>query len=284
MKPTRKITRLINSIRHNNEKTVKEVLSDYTLNVNETDEKGDTPLYVAIYCNRENFARLLLNHRKIDVNIRGTHGDTALYNAVVWGRTSIIEMLLNHPNIEVNKGTMTPLYLASHKNREDALKLLLAHPDININGSVNFSPIKELVCFAQTHLIEIFLSSRKDVDTNSLVQLAHEYHFTEIANLILEYEKDIVGTRNRLRREMGMDKEDFANLLVLMLLICDGHMTLATTEDTKSSRFFKIASVLPLELQMILCNRMYYIKGQFVQSKHIKFALEKIVGKKINTQ
>jgi hypothetical protein len=46
--------------------------------------------------------------------------------------------------------------------------------------------------------------------------------------------------------------------------------------NKKVKRFFSIAIALPLEMQMLLCNRVYDIKKSFISDKHIQHAMKKI--------
>ena len=78
---------------------------------------------------------------------------------------------------------------------------------------------------------------------------------------------DPVTTRHRFRLELGLKDEIAAEVFAEVVFLCDGLLEYKADEvgvDAKRTRFFKIASQLPLqsrtrlskELQMVLCNRV----------------------------
>lgn len=87
--------------------SVKEVLSNHSIDVNSTDYYGETPLFRAIYQDNIELAQLLLDNGA-DINIKSNNGETILYlSCLNYADLSTINWLLEHganPNITDNKG------------------------------------------------------------------------------------------------------------------------------------------------------------------------------------
>jgi len=78
------------------------------------------------------------------------------------------------------------------------------------------------------------------------------------ADLIDEYERDSVGVRHQLRRQPGMREYLIGHLFALVVFHSDSFVVInerLAHSDTK--KFFRICARLPLEVQMVLCNRIF---------------------------
>ena len=76
--------------------------------------------------------------------------------------------------------------------------------------------------------------------------------------------------------------EDFAGeTFATIVYYCDGYLNLVD-RSSKAGRFFSIAKKLPLELQMILCNRLHDMEGDLIpgvmREKSLKFVAKDIEG------
>jgi len=72
-----------------------------------------------------------------------------------------------------------------------------------------------------------------------------------------------------------------SDLFALVVFLCDDLLTLkAVSSDpsssNKASRFFVIAQLLPMELQMALCNRAFGSSKNFVLTKNSEPAFKKL--------
>ena len=118
---------------------VKFLLTVPGIDVNKADNHKTTPLYYAAEHSELEIVRLLLTVPGIDVNKATTGGETPLYAAADdtrRGDTNIVRLLLTVPGIDVNKATTggeTPLYAAASRDHPKIVKLLLTVPDIDIN-------------------------------------------------------------------------------------------------------------------------------------------------------
>jgi len=60
-----------------------------------------------------------------------------------------------------------------------------------------------------------------------------------------------------MRAQPGVYDEMAAGIFALVVFLCDDLLRLKHPENTtNSTRFFQMASKLPLELQMLLCHRI----------------------------
>ena len=79
-----------------------------------------------------------------------------------------------------------------------------------------------------------------------------------IADLIDEYEKHPASVRRRLRTLPGVRDPFIGQVYALVVFFSDGLLRLPQSQNSNEiGRFFIICSRLPLELQMVVCNRMF---------------------------
>jgi hypothetical protein len=94
---------------------------------------------------------------------------------------------------------------------------------------------------------------------------AKEEHGRKMANgpkcadLIDAYEKEPVVVRNRLRNLPVIRDTYIGWMFALLVFFSDGFLQLPKVQSSDESivRFFTISSRLPLDLQMLVCNRMF---------------------------
>jgi len=72
------------------------------------------------------------------------------------------------------------------------------------------------------------------------------------------------------------------DIFALVVLLTDGHLKLKgrpeTEQEKKAERFFRMTRELPLELIMILVNRVYLSSGTFILSNQTEVALKRVLG------
>jgi len=78
-------------------------------------------------------------------------------------------------------------------------------------------------------------------------------------DVLQRYIKDPELTRFQLREELGLLGADVAGLFALVVFGCDGllQQRQGIVESNPAARFFRIAQLLPMELQMVLCHRVF---------------------------
>ena len=92
VKNERGLSLLHNAIIFNNQEAFELLLDNY-IDINITDNYGDTPLMYAINSNKIGFAKNLLRHGA-DLYIKNKDGQTALYKACYLGREQMVYLLL----------------------------------------------------------------------------------------------------------------------------------------------------------------------------------------------
>eukprot|EP01084_Bolivina_argentea_P070596 128372_1 len=97
------------------------------LDIDKSDIKGFTALYVASQNNHTFIVKLLLQNGA-DVNPTSIHGDTPLYIAAQCGHVEVVRVLLSHPDTDIdyqNLTGITPLWAACKNNKTEVVELLL---------------------------------------------------------------------------------------------------------------------------------------------------------------
>ena len=102
-------------------------------NVNQANDAGSSPLYIAALNGLEVIVKVLLSNGA-DVNQADNKGETALYNAAQAGKGSMVAVLLSN-GADVNqadKDGKSPLYNAAKEGKEQVVAILLSNgADVN---------------------------------------------------------------------------------------------------------------------------------------------------------
>ena len=105
-----------------------------------------------------------------------------------------------------------------------------------------------------------------------------------IATLLDSFEADPAATRQQLRELPHLRDPFIGEVLALVVFLCDDLLATAKPSTTDASaasgaaRFFQIAVQLPMELQMVLCNRKFGSGKDHVLTKHSEPAFKKLAG------
>ena len=106
---------------------------------------------------------------------------------------------------------------------------------------------------------------------------------TEVVSLLENFMANPIQTRYQIRVELGLRDELAAEVLALTVFLCDDLLQLNSTSaaapnsiTTTASRFFVIASKLPMELQMVLCHRVVGSMKQNVLVKDSEVAFKSL--------
>ena len=91
--------------------------------------------------------------------------------------------------------------------------------------------------------------------------------YDEFLTLALKFSEDPVKTKQELALELEPERSA-ACIYSLVIFDCDGLLRVsAENAGTSASRFFSVAAKLPMELQMLLCNRLCGIAHDNIPSK-----------------
>jgi len=206
------------------------------------------------------------------------------------GHKEVVSLLLADPRIDPNKPNndgVTPFFKACRKGHKEVVLLLLADPRIDPNQPISdqTTPLWHASQIGDRVLVQHLLASRKEIDTKMRSSFNNttaaeqgramgtatkgadetEEVFQRsktngplCASLIDEYERDPVAVRHRLRRQPGLREYFIGHLFALVVFHSDSFVVInerLAHPDIK--RFFRICARLPLEVQMIICNRAF---------------------------
>ncbi len=137
--------------------------------LNERDDKGDTPLHSAILRGDEELARLFIAHG-VDVNAKNNSSLTALHHAASGGRAGIVPLLLTkgaEVNASDNRGD-TPLHNAALRGYGEVVKVLLAHgANVTVKNSRNRTPLDEAVRRGHKEIVQLLTAKAAGAEGNA---------------------------------------------------------------------------------------------------------------------
>ena len=97
-----------------------------------------------------------------------------------------------------------------------------------------------------------------------------------MVTLLERFEKDDTQTRHAMRLELGWCDEAAAEMFALVVFVSDGLLQINGSTTTPAAKFFRIASQLPLELQMVLCHRVVGTPKEIIQGKDSEVAFKSL--------
>ncbi|WP_427110300.1 ankyrin repeat domain-containing protein [Lysinibacillus xylanilyticus] len=131
---------LIQAVENNDLEKVQEILQDSSYPINETNDKGETPLLIATHENYIEVAKLLIE-AGADINLQDNIQDSAYLYAGAQGKTEILKYMIEHaePNQNiVNRYGGNALIPAAEKGHLNNVKLLLLDGKADIDHQNNF--------------------------------------------------------------------------------------------------------------------------------------------------
>lgn len=139
---------LLQAVKNGKLDALDSLLSNSGTNVEETDEKGRTPLILAANLGKAEMVNRLLANQSIKINATDNLGRTPLHycaNEKIMKPT--IEVLLRR-GADVNvqdRGFHPPMYYAINKDNYDTLKMLLEQPHANVDFELPTKPIPKRI-------------------------------------------------------------------------------------------------------------------------------------------
>jgi len=118
--------------------------------------------------------------------------------------------------------------------------------------------------------------------TTDVVELAQEEGHDEIVTLLRSFKLDRIAVSQQLMLELVLYEELSAELFALVIFVCDGLMQTRKTDETQNQqlysfiRFFKITEQLPIELQMLLCHRVFGSTASIIASSRSESAFRRL--------
>jgi len=276
------------------------LLADPRTDPNKPRDTGATPFYIACKCGHKEVVSLWLADPRIEPNEPQHEGATPFFIAFQNGHTEVASRLLTDPRIDSrkpNKNEATPFFMAAQNGHREVVLLLLTDPRIDPNKprKKQTTPLWQASQNGRLVIVQHLLASGREIDTkmkstfnnrtaaqqgrimriankeNDDTEEAYERSKTNgplCADVIEEYERDPVETRNRLRRQPGLREHFIGHLFALVVFHSDSFAIInERTAHSDTKRFFGITSRLPLELQMVLCDRIVGSPGDIILSR-----------------
>ena len=283
----------------------KEVVSllsaDPRIDPNKLDHDSYTPIFIA-WCNgHKEVVSLLLADPRIDPNQANDKGSTPFFMACQEGHKEVVSLLLADPRIDLNKPRdigATPFLIACENGHREVVSLLLADPRID-----PFKPRRDQsspLWYASNngHLVVVqhLLASGREIDTmvrssfnnktaakqgrsvgarttkpadETEEDFQSKTYGLLCADLIDDYERDPVATRHRLRRQPGLREYFIGHLFALVVYHSDSFVIInERLAHADTQRFFRLCARLPLEVQMVLCNRAFGSPKDIILSRN----------------
>lgn len=267
---------------------------------------GVTPFYTACQSGHRDLVAALLADPRIDPGYSSPEGTTPFFVGCQEGHREVVALLLADPRVDCearNSRGFPPFCIATQNDHRDLVLLLLDDPALNPN--VMSSDLGTPLYFASQNgclsAAKCLLASDRVIDTttrcfwNNKKPAEHarwaatqprwpnfpgeDYEKRRancplIAELIEEYEQDPAAVRTRLREEPGLREHYIGHTFALVVFHADGFVRLAgggsqsqVAGSENARRFFTVTSRLPLELQMIVCSRLFGSPREIVPSR-----------------
>ena len=295
---------------------VKFLLQHPNVDLNAGNAKKGTPFSLACQEDHREVVSLLLADVRIDVNTPMNEGATPFYIACQENHIEVVTMLLADPRIDVNEADVdgvTPLFMACQNGHKEVVSLLMSDLRIDLNKSDSSECTPLWFVSQQGHLrvAQVILVSGRNVDTKAKsipgIALwnnktaaeigrfqeirAREAESAEvyarrrrngplIAALLDSFDANPATTRQQLRELPELRDPFISDLFALVIFLCEELLTVRAEDSAlsfhKAARFFQIAQALPMELQMMLCNRVFGAGKNNVLTQHSEPAFKKL--------
>jgi len=258
--------------------------------VNETKEGSFTPLFIACYEGRAGVVEVLLREGEgVQVNLANEDGSSPFMAACERGHLEIVKMMLECPRVAVDQvdllGT-SPFWIACQNGHVGVVREIIA------SGRV-FDPLVRSV------------EGEEAWHGLSPSEIASLNGYNELADLVAQYIHHPLDVKLKIRLESGFagifllsffylpavaclvpltsflclfsSFSTLAEVFALIVLICDAYVSVVSNSenDSEAVRFFKIASKLPMELQMGLSYRIFKSSKDVLSVAETETALRK---------
>jgi ankyrin repeat protein len=223
---------------------------------------------------------------------------TPLHMACLRDYEGVVSLLVRHPGINLEaEGRMghTPIFSAmvtspGQKHLYRALRIMLRR-GANVNHANRLHrTVFWLQCFhGDIDGMAALLAERDDVDIDARgmdraqsryytpSEAAKERGHDHAVKFLASYRADPDRVRFRLKLSKEYPDARAAYLFGLVVFFSDGLLSVGGQDPTGDvSRFFSVAQRLPMELQMILCHRVFDSSLDFVSQKLSEAAFKEI--------
>ena len=219
---------LFDAIAENDYDLAIKLINDKTVDINETNKNGETPLFIALKKELNEIYMLLIN-KGANVNTPNKNGKSPLFIALENELNEVCKLLISKGadvNQE-NKNGKTPLFIALENELDDLAILLLENgADVNKVDNKEKTPIMYAIQRSDDKMCELLISkganvNQVDMHGETPLFLASQNGLVEICELLINKEAD-VNQPNKHRRTPLYIATHEGNNLVCELLIRKG--------------------------------------------------------------
>jgi len=287
---------------------VQHLLLHPQINVNLGNAGGATGFFLACQEGHREVVAVLRRDQRVDVELQDVDGGSPFFQACQEGRTSVVELLLRDERIDVNRRfgqKQTPFLAAVGNEHAETVALLLRDYRVEVNSpnSQNCTPLWIASTFGRLPVVQLMLSSDREIDTHtkSLSSLtlwdkktaaqagrlsgivekspseteeefqASQQGGPKCAALIEAYEEDQDAVCQQLRLLPWLRDRWVGELFALVIFLADHFLKIVPPTSTAveaHQRFLGMIVRLPIELQMVVCNRVFGSPSDLVLTKH----------------
>jgi len=227
-----------------------------------------------------------------------------LHVAAGKNRPEMVFELLRHPNIKLNEKDhfqATPFIMACANNAVECVAMLLddLRVDVNYHNDYAETGLIRAAHWGEISPIAHILASlrhiqRSDIE-KAIIQAKVESFwgnkpdYPKLVNLLEAYQTQPFDTVKDLRIQLKLQENGPVGVFVHMILLADGYYKLRLTNKNKNvngaraRRFFEFLLRLPIELQMLTCNRIFDLPKNIIKGGLVEKALRFMIADQILT-
>jgi len=240
----------------------------------------------------KNFERVLCGLENVNLQV-GSEQETALSDACFYGNMASVRRLLEDPDIDVNLPTVirnTPLMIAAFHERTEIVTLLLRDPRVLVNehDSGGHTALWLAVFTGGPDMVRVMVASGRDLELAHLgyyggekctaLELASTRDNMAAGRLLEMLARDPQSARYHAKLELRWHDVLAAELFAAVIFFCDGFLALQQHYIGERDlslflfgyvvRFLLMTARLPLELQMLICNRALESPKTIIRTAH----------------
>ena len=219
---------LFDAIAENDYNLAIKLINDKTVDINETNKNGETPLFIALKKELNEIYMLLIN-KGANVNTPNNNGKSPLFIALENELNEVCKLLISKGadvNQE-NKNGKTPLFIALENELDDLAILLLENgADVNKVDNKENTPIMYAIQRSDDKMCELLINkgavvNQVDMHGETPLFIASQNGLVEICELLINKGADVNQTDKHRRTPLYIATRE-GNNLVCELLISKG--------------------------------------------------------------